>query len=512
MSDEANMVAFADDITAVGTFDALRKWWDNIVDLGPKFGYQPQPKKSWLIVKKSKIEEAKQHFRGTNIQITAAGERHLGAVIGSKEFRAKYCEEKIQTWIDEIIILSEIALTEPQAAYACFVSGYQHKFTYFIRTIPEMEEYLQPLEEVIRHRFLAAITGGHLVNDMERDLIALPPRLGGLGIKIIKDVARQEYENSRKMTTHLKNLILKIKDDNHDDSKTKSEIKNQRNELYKANLEKIRSKMNDQEKRTNESNQESGSYNWLTALPIKEHNYHLNKEQFWDALRIRFNWEIPRLPSECACGSKFNLAHALSCKKGGFVSIRHNEVRDITTQLLNEVCRDVRKEPPLITLTGEVMSERTASLSNEARLDISARGFWVPGQRVFCDVRVFDLSAQRYRNSKLRRCFQMNEDEKKKKYNDRVLQVENASFTPLVFSANGGMGRECKKFYSRLAEMIAEKRGIAVSDAATFVRTRISFSLLRSTLLCVRGSRSTKIQQEISELDIQFANFASKIN
>ena len=211
----------------------------------------------------------------------------------------------------------------------------------------------------------------------------------------------------------MKNLILNIKDDNHDESKTKSEIKNQRNELYKANLEKIRSKMNDQEKRINESNQESGSYNWLTALPIKEHNYHLNKEQLWDALRIRFDWEIPRLPSECACGSKFNLAHALSCKKGGFVSIRHNEVRDITTQLLNEVCRDVRKEPPLITLTGEVMSERTASLSNEARLDISARGFWVPGQRVFCDVRVFDLSAQRYRNSKLKRCFQMNEDEKK---------------------------------------------------------------------------------------------------
>ena len=98
-----------------------------------------------------------------------------------------------------------------------------------------MEEYLQPLEEVIRHRFLAAITGGHLVNDMERDLIALPPRLGGLGIKIIKDVARQEYENSRKMTTHLKNLILKIKDDNHDDSNTKAETKNQRNELDKAN-------------------------------------------------------------------------------------------------------------------------------------------------------------------------------------------------------------------------------------------------------------------------------------
>ena len=114
------------------------------------------------------------------------------------------------------------------------------------------------------------------------------------------------------------------------------------------------------------------------------------------------------------------------------------------------------KRPPLSALTGETLAERTANSSTEARLDISARGFWVPGQKVFCDVRVFDLNAQRYRNVELKRCFQKNEEEKKKKYNERVLRVENASFTPLVFSANGGMGKECKKFYSRLAEMIAE--------------------------------------------------------
>ena len=51
----------------------------------------------------------------------------------------------------------------------------------------------------------------------------------------------------------------------------------------------------------------------------------------------------------------------------------------------------------------------------------------------------------------------MNENEKKKAYNDRVMQVEHGSFTPLVTSAAGGMARECSKFYSRLSEMIAEK-------------------------------------------------------
>ena len=56
--DNDKMVAFADDLTAVGTFESLRRWWDNLIELGPKFGYNPQPSKSWLIVKDAKIEEA----------------------------------------------------------------------------------------------------------------------------------------------------------------------------------------------------------------------------------------------------------------------------------------------------------------------------------------------------------------------------------------------------------------------------------------------------------------------
>ena len=313
------------------------------------------------------------------------------------------------------------------------------------------------------------------------------------------------------MTASLKHLILGKTYEDDDQSKTKSQIKSERNKMHENTLQEIRLEMNDEERRLNEANQESGSYNWLTALPMKVHAYNLNKDQFWDAIRLRYNWVLPRLPEDCVCGNKFTLSHAFSCKKGGFVSIRHNEVRDITTQLLNEVCADVRKEPPLSALSGEKLTERSANTSTEARLDISARGFWVPGQKVFCDVRVFDLNAQRYRNVELKRCYQRNEEEKKRKYNERVLRVENASFTPLVFSANGGMGKECKKFYSRLAEMIAEKRGIAMSDASTFVRTRISFSLLRSALLCIRGSRSTKLMPDVGEVDIQLANFEAKI-
>lgn len=247
----------------------------------------------------------------------------------------------------------------------------------------------------------------------------------------------------------------------------------------------------------------------MTSLPIKELGYNLNKEQFWDAIRIRYNWTLPKLPSECACGAKYTIQHALSCKKGGFVTLRHNEVRDLTGMLLEEVCKDVRKEPMLMELNGEQLRQTTANKRPEARFDISAAGFWTPGQRVFLDVRVFDLNAQRHRNLHLQKCYKRNEDEKKRTYNERVLEVENATFTPLVFATNGGMARECKIFFKRLAQMISEKRDTEYSAAANFIRTKISFSLLRSTLMCIRGSRSFK--RDINLSNIEQANIIANI-
>lgn len=189
--------------------------------------------------------------------------------------------------------------------------------------------------------------------------------------------------------------------------------------------------------------------------------------------------------------------------------MRHNELRDITASLLKEVCHDVKTEPTLVEVNGEVLQERTANVKREARLDISALSFWTPGQRVFIDIRVFNLHAQRYRCSEMKRCFQSNEKEKKRQYNERVLQIENGTFTPLVFATNGAMAQECQAFYKRLAEMVAEKRNIANSVATNVIRTRISFSLVRSTLRCIRGSRSKSNNKNLEDFDL--ANNASII-
>ena len=82
----------------------------------------------------------------------------------------------------------------------------------------------------------------------------------------------------------------------------------------------------------------------------------------------------------CECGSKFDITHALSCKKGGFVSIRHNKIRNITAMLLKEICKDVKLEPTLLPLSGKKF-ETSTNTSDEARCDISARGCCAP----FCN-------------------------------------------------------------------------------------------------------------------------------
>ena len=74
-------------------------------------------------------------------------------------------------------------------------------------------------------------------------------------------------------------------------------------------------------------------------------------------------------------GKNSTLSTLFLAPKGFFISIRHNEVRDITAELLEEVCKEVNKEPDLAELTGETFNLKSANTKEEASLDVSARGF-----------------------------------------------------------------------------------------------------------------------------------------
>ena len=138
---------------------------------------------------------------------------------------------------------------------------------------------------------------------------------------------------------------------------------------------------------------------------------------------------------------------------GGYIRQRHNEIRDVEAEILQVVCTDVEMEPVLQEVTGEVLPRGT-NKAPDAQLDIRARGFWAREQSEFFDVGVCPPNADSYKNLTPEQIYKLHENDKKRLYSSRVLDVERGTFTPLVFTTTGGMSDECQRYHSRLAGLL----------------------------------------------------------
>ena len=159
-------------------------------------------KKCWLITKPEKEENAIEIFAGTAVNVYSQGQRHLGAVLGSREYLEECVNKKVEEWVSEGVKLSKFAKTEPQASYAAFSFGLKHRWTYFMRTLADIEDLLEPLERAIADVFISSLTESNCTQK-ERDLLALPVRMGGLGLTNTVQTARSEYSASIKISAPL---------------------------------------------------------------------------------------------------------------------------------------------------------------------------------------------------------------------------------------------------------------------------------------------------------------------
>ena len=193
------------------------------------------------------------------------------------------------------------------------------------------------------------------------------------------------------------------------------------------------------------------------------------------------------------------------CQRGGFIIQRHNELRDLKAGMLRMVCNDVEVEPVLQEVTGETLNHG-ANKAPDARLDIHARGFWERQRSAFFDVRVCLPNADSYRDFTSKQIYKKHENEKKRQYAERVMEIEQGTFTPLIFTTTGGMTDESVKYHSRLAELIANKKGESYSSAISWIRAKVSFAIVRSAILYLRGSRSRRRQLDIVDLELHIEN------
>ena len=156
---------------------------------------------------------------------------------------------------------------------------------------------------------------------------------------------------------------------------------------------------------------------------------------------MRYDFVLDNTLGKCACDELYSINHCLTCKNGGLVNIRHNTMQDTTYALLKEVCKDVQTEPALLPVTGEDLPPG-ANICNGARADVSTLGFWLPLNRAFFDVKIMNPFAQTNAAKKIPDMYKYHENAKKQEYNDRILQIEKGTFTPLIFSCSAGMAPE----------------------------------------------------------------------
>lgn len=153
----SKLAAYPNSVTATGTLTGLKILWNILSDLGPKYGCYPWASKSWLIIKQWNYLK--------QINITPSVKKHLRAAISSIKHKDEYINDKIENWIAEIKHLNQIAKSESQASYSCFISAWRfsmisvnkHKLTFYMKTTPEISQLLQILDHIVSTELIRSI-------------------------------------------------------------------------------------------------------------------------------------------------------------------------------------------------------------------------------------------------------------------------------------------------------------------------------------------------------------------
>jgi hypothetical protein len=175
------------------------------------------------------------------------------------------------------------------------------------------------VDQLLSEKFIPTLFGYDTALTEYRDIFGLNPGEGGLGIPILSNEAQDQHASSLRITEpHVESIMEQetIMRPTNSNGKTIKEIKIDEKKLKqqtrKENIELIDTKMPPRVLPYVKQARDKGDSSWLNALPIEEQNFVLNKGEFKDALRLRYNIELENLPATCPCGERFDVTHALT--------------------------------------------------------------------------------------------------------------------------------------------------------------------------------------------------------
>ena len=190
----------------------------------------------------------------------------------------------------------------------------------------------------------------------------------------------------------------------------RTEVQKSKNDRLNNLLHEVENTLMPEQNRAAKQAKQKDASSWLISL--EDHGFTLTKGEFRDALALRYNKPLYSLPSNCPCGQKFNVTHALNCKKGGFVTMRHNNIRDFEANLIRIMQNDVEVESQL----QQVENEHFNGLKEDyARPDIRAKGVLRNAQNAY-DVRATNINSDSQKNMPVEKILSKHKQDMKRNY------------------------------------------------------------------------------------------------
>ena len=251
--------------------------------------------------------------------------------MGSGESEAAWVDPQVQQWVEGVYRLAAAARRYPQTAFAGLSQSLQSEWQYLQRVTPDLAPAFAPLEAAIATVFLPALLDATVEEVAKlRPLLALPTRMGGLGIPDPTTTGEFCFAASTASTNLLQGSLVDgdpLCATEHRNAATRGRLaaKAQQRDATEERLAAILEGSRPLEKRRILRSAATGA--WLSTLPSLLNGSDLSAEEFRDGVRLRLGLTPTSLPPRCdGCGERFTTEHAMSCRKGGLILHRHNDL------------------------------------------------------------------------------------------------------------------------------------------------------------------------------------------
>ena len=142
--------------------------------------------------------------------------------------------------------------------------------------------------------------------------------MGGMGLTSPSQEAASEYVASANISGPLAQQIKSQVHKSPDETEihaAQREMCRVKNRYLKERLDQVKGPVSGKTLRAVDLATQKGASSWLTVLPIRDTKSDLNKSEFRDAVKLRYDWDVADMPSVYVCGDHFNVDHAMICKR-----------------------------------------------------------------------------------------------------------------------------------------------------------------------------------------------------